>query len=108
MSEAAVKTPKAPRHGVGAVIRAAILAGKDNGEALEAARKEFPDSKTTAATVSWYRNQLRKGGNEIPTSRALKPKVEKPAKADKKAKKAATEEALAATDVAAAEADPLA
>lgn len=51
---------KTPRRGVGAVIREAIRAGKTNEEALDAVKAEFPDAKTTLASVSWYRNEQRK------------------------------------------------
>ena len=66
---------KTPKRGVGTVIKEAILAGKDNQEALAAAKAEFPDSETTAATVSWYRNDLRKHGHDVPTARDLKKKA---------------------------------
>lgn len=88
-TEAATKTPK---RGVGAVIREAILAGKTNAEALAAAQAEFPESSTTAATISWYRNDLRKKGHDVPTARDL-------------SKKAKDAEAKAAEDTKAA--DPL-
>ncbi len=67
-----VKAEKVAKRGVGTVIKEAILAGKDNDEALAAAKAEFPDSATTASTVSWYRNDLRKSGKEVPTARELK------------------------------------
>lgn len=63
---------KAPKRGVGAVIREAILAGADNEGALAAAKAEFPNSATSVSTVSWYRNQLRKEGHDVPTARDLK------------------------------------
>lgn len=76
--------PKAPKRGIGTVIKEAILAGKTNEEALAAAKAEFPDAGTTASTVSWYRNQLRKTGHNVPTARELK-KANAPAKDAKKA-----------------------
>ena len=63
---------KAPKRGVGTVIKEAILAGADNETALAKAKAEFPTSATTASTVSWYRNQLRKDGHDVPTARDLK------------------------------------
>lgn len=73
---------KAPKRGIGTVIKEAILAGKTNEEALTAAKAEFPDAGTTASTVSWYRNQLRKEGHaEVPTARELKKKAAEAAKA---------------------------
>jgi hypothetical protein len=86
--------PKEAKRGIGTVIREAICAGKDNAEALAAAKAEFPEAKTTMPSVNWYRNDMRsrgeKGdnGQDIPTARelnALKPKAEKPKK-EKKAK----------------------
>lgn len=72
-TEAPAKAPKTPKRGVGAVIREAIRAGKTNEEALAAAKAEFPQSNTTAATVSWYRNDLRKKeGDAIPSARDAK------------------------------------
>jgi hypothetical protein len=64
--------PKAPRRGVGTVIREAIAAGKTNEAALEAAQAEFPEAKTTLASVSWYRNEARKKDPTIPSARAVK------------------------------------
>ncbi len=75
----AADAPKVPKRGVGTVIREAILAGKDNTEALAAAKAEFPDSSTTAATISWYRNDLRKKGENVPTARELAAKKAAPA-----------------------------
>lgn len=81
-TEAKAKAPKTPKRGIGTVIKEAILAGKTNEEALAAAKSEFPDAGTTASTVSWYRNQLRKEGHaEVPTARELKKKAAEAAKA---------------------------
>lgn len=74
--------PKAPKRGVGTVVKEAILAGKSNEDALAAAKAEFPSAGTTASTVSWYRNQLRKDGHNVPTARELK-KANAPAKEPK-------------------------
>jgi hypothetical protein len=52
-----------PKRGVGTVVKERLLAGDTNEQALAAAKAEFPDSATSASTVSWYRNQLRKNGN---------------------------------------------
>ena len=87
------KAPKTPKRGIGTVIKEAILAGKTNEEALAAAKAEFPEAGTTASTVSWYRNQLRKEGHsEVPTARELKKKAVDAANA---AKAAATGDAPA-------------
>lgn len=71
---------KAPKRGVGAVAVEAIRAGKTNEEALEAVRAEFPDAKTSLASVNWYRNKLRADGEGVPTARELK-KATSPAEA---------------------------
>ena len=103
-AEAPAKAPKTPKRGIGTVIKEAILAGKTNEEALAAAKAEVPDASTTASTVSWYRNQLRKEGHsEVPTARELKKK-----KASDAAKAAAEAQAQAtAAQTAAPAADPL-
>lgn len=88
------KAPKTPKRGIGTVIKEAILAGKTNEEALAAAKAEFPDAGTTASTVSWYRNQLRKDGHaDVPTARELKKKAAEQAKADAEAQAAAAQTA---------------
>ncbi len=90
---------KAPKRGIGTVIKEAILAGKTNEEALAAAKAEFPDAGTTASTVSWYRNQLRKEGNaEVPTARELKKKAADAAKAAADAQATAAQTAAPAAD----------
>lgn len=63
---------KEPKRGVGTVAMEAIRAGKTNEEALEAVKGEFPDGKTTLASVNWYRNKLRSEDKSIPTARDLK------------------------------------
>jgi hypothetical protein len=81
---AAGKAPKVPKRGIGMVIKEAIMAGKTNEEALALALEEFPQAHTSASTVSWYRNKLRKEGNtDVPTARSLKKAAEaaKPAEA---------------------------
>ncbi|KFH18462.1 hypothetical protein ELZ19_06930 [Brucella abortus] len=65
---------KAPKRGVGAVAIEAIRAGKTNEEALEAVKAEFPDAKTSLASINWYRNKLRSDGEKVPTARELKKK----------------------------------
>jgi hypothetical protein len=74
MTEAtpATETSKAPKRGIGTVIKEAIAAGKTNEEALAACQSEFPASKATLASVSWYRNDLRKSGKSVPTAREVK------------------------------------
>ncbi len=76
------KTKAAPKRGVGTVAIEAITAGKTNEEALEACRKEFPEAKTSLASINWYRNKLRGEGKKVPTARDLKKKNAKNAKKD--------------------------
>lgn len=71
---------KTEKRGVGSVAIEAIRAGKTNEEALEAVKAEFPDAKTSLASINWYRNKLRSDGEKVPTARELK-KDAKPAKA---------------------------
>jgi len=76
------KEPKAPKEGVGKVAMQAIRAGKTNEEALAIVQAKFPDSKTTKASINWYRNKLRADEPGIKTSRELRA-AGKPAKAPK-------------------------
>jgi peptidoglycan hydrolase CwlO-like protein len=86
--EAKVKEP-----GVGDLAKALIRDGKSNEEVLAAIKAQFPEAKTSMASVNWYRNNLRTLGEDVPTARSLKAK----SKADEKAAKAkAKEEAKAA------------
>ncbi len=52
---------------IGEVARRAIAAGKTNAEALELVRSKFPHAQTTAASVAWYRSQMRKEDPQVPT-----------------------------------------
>lgn len=64
---------KPVKRGVGTVAIEALKARKTNEEALAAVQAEFPEAKTTLASVNWYRNKLRTDGDEsVPTSRELK------------------------------------
>ena len=69
-SEAEAKAPKTP--GVGKLIREKLAERATNDEVLAAVREAFPDSSTSTATVSWYRNAMRKEGLDVPTARDLK------------------------------------
>ncbi len=73
------KEKAAPKRGVGTVAVEAITAGKTNEEALEACHKEFPEAKTSLASINWYRNKLRTEGKKVPTARELKKKSAKKA-----------------------------
>ena len=72
------QTPKAPTRNISAVAREAILAGLSNADALVKVKAEFPDCNTTTASIAWYRNDLRKKGQHMPSPKP--PKVEKPVK----------------------------
>ncbi len=52
---------------VGKVVEAAMRKGATNKQALALARATFPDAEPSAASVSWYRTNLRKRGEDIPT-----------------------------------------
>lgn len=69
-----------PKHNISAVARAAILEGKSNAEALEIVKGEFPEARTTVASIAWYRNDLRKKGHDVKSPARVK--KEKPAKAE--------------------------
>jgi hypothetical protein len=122
---AAVPEVKAP--GVGDKAKELIRSGLGNKEVLEGIKAAFPESKTSMASVNWYRNHLRGLGEDVKTARELsaatkptaeqiaadkaKAKAEKDAKkeadkkekADKKAaEKAAAKQAKADADAAAA------
>lgn len=76
---------KEKRRGVGDAAIEAIRAGKTNEQALNAVREEFPDAKTSLASINWYRNKLRsdgeKGdnGKKIPSARELIKQLKKEA-----------------------------
>lgn len=101
----AKKEEKAP--GVGDVATEVILGGGSNEEALAAVQKAFPKSKTSQASINWYRNKLRsegatlKGsrGKPVPTAREMKAAAKETAEKEAKKTAKATKKA---------EADPLA
>lgn len=72
MSKDEMTETKEPKRGVGTVALEAIRAGKTNDEALEAVKAEFPEAKTSLASINWYRNKLRSNGEKVPTARELK------------------------------------
>lgn len=47
---------------IGNFCRAQILLGKKNAEILELVGNQFPEAKTTAACVAWYKSDMRKKG----------------------------------------------
>ncbi len=63
---------KTKKRGVGDAAMDAIKAGSDNEQALAAVMEEFPEAKTSLASINWYRNNLRKTDKTIPTARELK------------------------------------
>jgi hypothetical protein len=65
-SKAATTEKPKPKRNIGAVAREAIMAGKTNQEALDLVKKEFPGANTTLNSINWYRNDLRKKGNDVP------------------------------------------
>lgn len=71
-------TEKVKKRGRGDAAMDAIRAGLTNEEALKAVLEEFPDAKTSVASVGWYRNQLRQEDKSIPTARELKKKRKDP------------------------------
>lgn len=92
--------PKEKTPGVGDVAKDLIRGGKTNEEVLAAIKEQFPDAKTSMASINWYRNKLRGDGEEVPTARELKAD----AKAEQKAaKEAAKAEAKAKKDAEKAE-----
>lgn len=96
------KEPKGP--GVGDVAKTLIREGKTNEEVLAAIKEQFPDAKTSMASVNWYRNKLRTDGEDVPTARSLKAGAKDEAKAAKEAAKAEAKAAKDAEKAAKAEA----
>lgn len=96
------KEPKGP--GVGDVAKTLIREGKTNEEVLAAIKEQFPDAKTSMASVNWYRNKLRTDGEDVPTARSLKAGAKEEAKAAKEAAKAEAKAAKDAEKAAKAEA----
>ena len=80
------KEPKAP--GVGDVAKQLIRDGKTNEEVLAAIKEQFPEAKTSMASINWYRNKLRADGEKVPTARELKADTKAEDKAKKDAEKA--------------------
>lgn len=69
-SDGATETNK-PRP-IGVIAMEAIRAGMTNKEALAKVRAERLDAGTTIACINWYRNKLRKDGEDVPTARELR------------------------------------
>ena len=47
---------------IGNFCRAQILLGKKNVEILELVQKQFPEAKTTAVCIAWYKSDMRNKG----------------------------------------------
>lgn len=60
------------KRGVGDAAKDAISHGLTNEEALAAVRKEFPDGRTSLASINWYRSKLRAVNKSIKTNREVK------------------------------------
>ncbi len=67
--KAAKKEPKGPT--INDTARAAIKTGQTNVEVLATVKAAHPKAKTTMASVAWYRNDMRKSGAPIKTSREI-------------------------------------
>ncbi len=66
------KDTKEKKRGVGSAACDAIMAGATNEEALTKVQAEFPEAKTSLASINWYRNKLRSEGAKVKTARELK------------------------------------
>jgi len=73
---------KEKKRGVGDAAIEAIRGGATNEEALEAVKAEFPEAKTSLASINWYRNKLRSDGEKVPTARELRKKAKAAAEQD--------------------------
>lgn len=60
------------RINVTTVVTKGLLARKSNKEILADVKKVLPNASTTLTTIRWYRNQLRKSGENVPTARELR------------------------------------
>ena len=98
----AEKAPKAP--GVGDVAKDLIRAGQTNEQVLAAVKEQFPEAKTSMASINWYRNKLRGDGEDVPTARELKAEEKSEEKAAKEQAKAEAKAAKLAEKQAAKEA----
>ncbi len=88
--EVAAPVVKAP--GIGDVAKQLIRDGLGNKEVLDKVKEQFPDAKTTMASINWYRNNLRDTEDGIKTARELS-SAGKPSSAEAKAAKEAAKAA---------------
>jgi hypothetical protein len=83
-TDTAAPVAKAP--GIGDIAKQLIRDGLGNKEVLEKVKEQFPDAKTSMASINWYRNNLRDNGEDVRTARELAA-AGKPTAADVKAAK---------------------
>ena len=105
-AEGAATEAKEKVPGVGDLAKDLIRGGKTNEEVLAAIKEQFPDAKTSMASINWYRNKLRGDGENVPTARELKADAkaeQKTAKEDAKAEAKAKKDAEKAEKKAAAD-----
>lgn len=48
--------------GIGGLCEKLLVEGKTNDDILKAVKKDFPNAKTSAASIAWYRSKLRDEG----------------------------------------------
>lgn len=101
IEEAADTQPAEKAPGVGDLAKDLIREGHTNEEVLAAVKEQFPEAKTSMASVNWYRNKLRGDGENVPTARELKADAKAEQKAEKEAAKEAAKAAKAAEKEAA-------
>lgn len=80
---------------IATIIKAGITAGKTNDEILVDVYKDFPNANTKAASVSWYRSQMKvKAPAKTPMAKAVHRATPTPAEAVPKAIETAASDAL--------------
>lgn len=92
------KTPAAPAastnaprgSGIGAMAREMIAKGMENQAIVDAIRAKVPSAATTVGNISWYRGQMKKAGETVPSTRAPAAPPAKAAAAAKTSAKAPT------------------
>ncbi len=82
MSNDKDEAPEEKKRGIGDAAVDAIKAGMTNEAALKAVKEEFPDAKTSLASINWYRNKLRTEDKSVPTMRELNKAAKDAAKDD--------------------------
>lgn len=69
--EKVAKEPKPRGRGIGAFCKEKIMEGLSNKEIVDLVQANWPDAKTSTATVAWYRSNLKGQGITPPA-----PKIE--------------------------------